>query len=248
MKSRPNTETRGVLIAAGLVLGGILLIVLPGLFGMDGMAGGYALGFIGVFVVLSGLITAWIFVPRATRLDAILSGRDLIAHWQYERAAVARQAARDRQQRSQENRGLFLIVAAWMLIITVLLATIGYLSGEGDNMAAFVAAMLGVLAVVAAAAFGMPYLMARQALRSSHEAYIGSEGLYLNGTFHAWNPPWSRKSTVQLIREADGTWLVFHLRNLTGPGWLHYVPYTVEVPVPSGAEEQAEEVVRRLAG
>lgn len=246
MKAQHNTESRGVVVAAGMAVVGILLLILPGLLGMDGMSGGYALGFVGVFVIISGLIVAGIYVPRATRLNAILSGRDLLVHWRYDQMTVTSQVARDRKQRLEENRSLFLIVAAWMIGITALLTVIGYLSGEGDDLILFVATMLSVLVVIAAAAFGMPYLLARQALRSGHEAYIGSQGVYLNGTFYAWNPPLSRKDDVRLRQDADGARLVFSLRIVTGPGWLHWQPYTVEVPVPAGEEDAAQRVVRQL--
>jgi hypothetical protein len=210
------------------------------------MSGGYGLGLIGAFLILSGLVVGWIYAPRAARLNAILSGRGLIAHWQYDQTTVAQQAERDRRESSRQNRGLLLIVAIFMFACTVLFTLIGIASGEGEEMLLFVAMMGGVFAVVAAAAFGMPYVTARHALRSSHEAYIAEGGLYLNGTFHTWKPPLSYKDQVTLVQDAEGARLVFHLRILTGPGWLHYVPYTVEAPVPAGQEAIAQEVVRRL--
>jgi hypothetical protein len=245
MNLRRNVELRGVLAGGGLIIAGLLLGIVPSLAGMDGMSGGYALGMFGLLLVITGLVTAAIYAPRAARLRAILSGRNVLAHWTYEVSGVARQAERDRRALSGRNRALFLVVAGWMLACMVLFTGIGVLNGKGEDMPLFLAIMAGVLLVVALFAFGMPHLLARQALRSKGEAVIATDGLYLNGAFHPWNAPMSALDGVEWIEDEEGTRLAFHLRARTSPG-LRWEPYTLEVPVPPGEEEAARRAAARL--
>ena len=245
MNLRRNPEVRGVVVGAGLVVAGLLLLTLPTLAGMDGMSGGYALGMVGLVAAILGLITAALTIPRAARLNAILSGRNVLAQWVYAQTEVESQARRDRREFSRRNRALFLVMAGWMLACMALFTTAGYLTGQGDDVPLFVAIMVAVLVTVAAFAFGMPHLLARQAVRSSREAIIASDGLYLNGAFHDWNPPMAALDGVELVRDAEGARLAFHLRSRTAPG-LRYEPYTVEAPVPQGEEETAARVACRL--
>jgi len=163
----------------------------------------------------------------------------------YAQTEVESQARRDRRELSRRNRALFLVMAGWMLACMALFTTAGYLTGQGDDVPLFVAIMVAVLVTVAAFAFGMPHLLARQAVRSRREAIIAGDGLYLNGAFHDWNPPMAALDGVELVRDAEGARLAFHLRSRTAPG-LRYEPYTVEAPVPQGEEETAARVACRL--
>jgi hypothetical protein len=234
----------GVIIA---VAGG-LLILLPFLANLDMMRAGYALIVLGFFVVVVGLITAGMFGYRAARLKAMFSGKKLLAHWVYDPIQVEEQAQRDLRETKGRNRILFLIMAGFMVACIVLFTAYGYLSGEGDSMPGFVRLMLGILLVLAAFAFGMPYLQYRRAMRSSHEAYIATNGLYINGALHTWNAPLAGLDDVSLVEDAEGVRLVFNLRYRTRVGTTGYETYTVEVPVPRGEEETARRVEEHFRG
>ena len=229
-----------MIIGIALIAIGALLILLPVLTGMDMMEGGYALQFAGLFLVLSGLVTAGIFGQRAARLNSILSGKDLLAHWIYDPAQVEKRAQQDRQETKRENLSLFLVIAGFMLACIILFTVYGYATGEGDNMPLFVALMVGVLLIVAVFAFGMPYVQYRQAVRSNHEAMIAANGLYINGAVHIWNAPLATLDGVSLVEDEGEARLVFHLRYRTGIAATE--TYTVEVPVPAGEEEAAHRI------
>ncbi|MHB1319297.1 MAG: hypothetical protein ACYCYF_11835, partial [Anaerolineae bacterium] len=115
-----------------------------------------------------------------------------------------------------------------------------------DDMPLFIGIMLGVGLVVLAAGLGLPYLQARHARASIPEAIVGRHGLFINGTFHPWDSPLATLDRVTLEEGVPEGRLVFHLSALTGPGWLHMVPYTVEVPIPAGEWARAREVAQAL--
>jgi len=240
MKPRQNSESTGLIVGIALTAVGVLLILLPVLTGMDMMEAGYALQFAGLFLVLGGLVTAGIFGQRVARLNRILSGKDLLAHWIYDLAQVEKQAQQDRQETKRENLSLFLVIAGFMLACIILFTVYGYATGEGDNMPLFVALMVGVLLVVAVFAFAMPYVQYRRTMRSSHEAMIAANGLYINGTVHIWNALLANLDGVSLVEDEGETRLVFHLRYRTGIAATE--TYTVEVPVPAGEEETARKI------
>ncbi len=223
-----------------IVVAGVLLILLPFLTNLDMMSGGYALQFVGLFLTLGGLITAGIFGHRAARLNSIFSGEKMLAHWVYDPTQVEKQAQRDRRETKSANLVRLLVIAGFMLACIVLFAAYGYASGQGDSMPWFIGAMVGVLLLLAAFAFGMPYIQYRRAVRSSHEAVIAANGLYVNGALHIWNAPLAALDRVSLVEDGAEARLVFHLRYRTGIAAAE--TYTVEVPVPPGQEETARRV------
>ncbi|MBN1136571.1 MAG: hypothetical protein JXM73_08290 [Anaerolineae bacterium] len=242
MKTWQSQEITGVIVGVMIAAAGGLLILLPFLADMDMMAGGYALQFVGLFFILSGLVTAGIFGHRAARLNSIFSGKDLLAHWVYDRAQVERQAQRDRHRTKKTNLSLFLVMAGFLLACVVLFTVYGYASGQGDSMPWFIGGMVGVLLLLAAFASGMPYVQYRRAVRSSREAIIAANGLHVNGALHIWNTPLAALDGVSLVEDGAEARLVFHLRYRTGIATAE--TYTVEVPVPPGEEETARKVER----
>ncbi len=242
MNMRRNPEVAG-LIAGLAILGiGVLLILLPPLLDLDMMQSGFAMQFGGFFLAVVGLIVAAIFFYRANRLKAMFRGSRVLAHWVYDPVQLRDQADTDLQSAKERNRVLLLIVAVFVVACTLLFVAIGFSSGEGDNMPLFVGIMAAVLLIVAAFAFGMPYLQHRRALRSSGEALIAENGLYINGALHTWNPPLATLEDVQLVEEGAEARLVFSLRSLSRTSATLYEAYSVEVPVPPGQEAVVREV------
>lgn len=241
-----NPEMPGVWTGVGLGLAGLLLILVPLLAKLDMMAYGFAMQFLGLFLVLAGLVTAIIFGLRARRMNALLSGKNLLAHWVYSTEQLRDQAERDFRQTKQRNRMLFLIVAGWMVLLVVLFVAYGLWQGEGENMPLFVGIMAGVLLVVGAFAWGMPYILRRRAMRSSGEAYIATNALFLNGTLHTWGMPLAGMDGVELVEDGGPARLVFHLQSLSRTSATLYDPYTVEVPVPPGEEAAARRIEERF--
>lgn len=248
MTTRRNPEMGGVAAGAAMAVAGLAMILLPPLAGIDGMDGGFALQFGGLFLLLCGLVTAAIFGWRAARYQAMVSGLEVLARWTYDRFQVQAQVQRELGERKAHNRRLLLVMAFFIVACTVLFTVVGVVSGEGENMPLFVAIMAGVLAVLTAFALGAPRLTARRALRRGGEAIIATNGLVLNGQLHTWQPPLAGLDGVEWVQDEEGTRLAFHLQTLSGVGWTHHEPYVVEVPVPPGEEDTARQVIDTLSG
>lgn len=131
---RVNTERRG-LVAGGIVgLAGLLLLTLPSLLGVDGMSGGFALGVLGLLVAILGVVMIVLFRPRARVLGRMLSGEDLLVHWEFDSPQFERQVERDTRAQLAQNRGLLLIVAIWWVIWVAFFMVLGYAEGNGHDM------------------------------------------------------------------------------------------------------------------
>lgn len=242
MNMRRNPEVAGQIAGLAILGIGVLLVLLPPLLDLDMMQAGFAMQFGGFFLAVVGFVVAAIFFYRASRLKAMFRGSHVLAHWVYDPAQVRDQAGTDLQGAKERNRVLLLIVAVFVVACTLLFVAIGFSSGEGDNMPLFVGIMAAVLLIVAAFAFGMPYLQQRRALRSSGEAIIAENGLYINGVLHTWNPPLATLEEVRLVEEGAEARLVFSLRSLSRTSATLYEAYSVNVPVPPGNEAAARQV------
>lgn len=245
-KMKHNPEMPGVWASAGLASAGLLLILLPPLAGLDMMTLGFALQFLGLFLAIAGLITGAIFGFRVRRLSAVLAGQNLLAHWVYPPEQLRTQAERGFQRARERNRVLFLIVTAWMVACVALFVAIGFWQGQEEDMPLFVGIMAAVLLLVGAFAVGMPYLERRRALRSSGEAFIATNALFINGSLHTWNRPLAALKGVTLSEDDGSMRLAFHLRSLSRTSATLYESYTVEAPVPPGEEATARRIAQHF--
>jgi len=237
-----NPEMVGVLVGLAILIAGGVCILLPQSADIDMMQGGFALQFVGFFLVIVGGIVTTLYGYRALRLVSMFRGRKLLAHWRYDPVQAEAQAQRELEQTRQRNLVLLLIVAGFVVVCTLLFTLYGFLEGEGDDMPLFVAIMAGVLLVVAAFALVMPSFQYRRAQKGGREAIIAENGLYASGVLHTWNVPLSMLDGVTLEEEGGQVRLVFHLRSLSRTSVTAYQSYTVEVPVPSGEEETARRI------
>jgi len=249
----PNRELRGVYAGAIITAAGVLMILLPSLSAMDMMSGGYALQFIGLFVVITGLVTLWFYRARAAALARIFAGEGVLAHWTLDPTEVRKHAAAELAEVSENNRGLFLITAILFVVIGIPVLVIPLwhdLVEWPDPIACvIVGGYFAVIPLLGLFAWGMPQLAYRRALQDGAEVYMGKDGVFVNGALHTWKQPFTDLRRVRFHRQAKPPALEFDtLRGtLTRLGVVYFKTYTVAVPVPAGQEEQAENAVRSFA-
>ena len=84
---------------------------------MDMMDGGYALIFVGFFIIIAGLITAAVFWQRAKEMNRILAGDNILVQWIYSPDQSQRQIREEYTNLKTYNWSTFLIVFAWFVVI-----------------------------------------------------------------------------------------------------------------------------------
>lgn len=228
----------GSLIAAVV----FVVIGIVAITSMECMDGGCALAFLSVFLVIAMGVTAVVFFFRALAADAILSGKDLLAHWTYSAEETKESAEREYTGNRGINHGLFTLMGGMLVIAIILLLVFG---GDGGTAtAAFLLVFLAVLFVISRVT---PGLERSRALAAPKEAYIAKNGVIYEGASYLFVSFMMRRYRVTL-REESGerpALLVFSFVQLVG-----VIPKTFEVavPVPAGEGEKAREIVRYFSG
>jgi len=229
---------------------GVLMLLLPSLTEMDMMAGGYALRFVGLFVLITGAVILWFYRARATAFARLVAGEGLLAHWTLDAIQVQQQAAAELAEASKNNRGVFLITAILFVVIGIPVLVVPLWDDLYWNDPFALVIVVGYFAIVPLLglfAWGMPRLAYRRAVQDGADVYIGRDGVFVNGALHTWKQPFTDLRCVRFNRQAKPPALEFDIRTLTRLGVAYFKTYTVAVPVPAGQEEQAENVARSFA-
>jgi len=239
-----NKERTGVWIGALIALAGLALMVLPSLLGVDMMSLGYALGFFGLFLLISGLITALIFRARVRTMDRLLAGEEVLARWTYQEFEGQQQVETEYKRMIGRNRSIYLVMVFWFVLIGGAFVVADYVRNEEVN-GLFVGLMLGCLFIVSVVAFLAPIVWRRGASKASRQVIISRNGVVMNGALHSWKGPLERLVGVE-YKDLDGPALVFSIRY---PSRIEPVTGSIEtviVPVPLGEQEAARRVVSSL--
>ncbi len=233
-----NRESIGIIVGAVLAAAGIAGLVLPSLLGADMMRFGYGVGAFGLFLLISGAVVLAFYVARFMLMQRMLSGDNLLAHWQIEPTAWRGHLEQEYARQQAQKRGLFWLVIVLMVVIG---APFVFLDPEAGVWVVAVLAATALL--IAFAAFLVPRLALRRITRQEGEILIAAEGLSVGGQLTVWKALGSRLVRVELTTEPSAV-LEFEVGYLSRVG---YDTVVVRVPVPPGEEGQAKRVVAALS-
>lgn len=224
---------------SSIILLGIVMIFLPGIIGLDGFNGGFALSFLGFFVAVIGIITVIIFARLSRLADAILQKQNILAHWTYTPEEWKTYTEEEHADDSFDKRSLFLLVAIIAVVVGI---GMGIVYRDFLLIFYIIAGIIAVIGLTAYLSTVIPYRWNQQHLG---DVYIAKDGVYLNRRLHFWKGlstrlrkiSWEegKHSLPRIIIEYSST------NFLTG----NY--YTARVPVPPGQEETARRIVNELS-
>jgi len=238
-----NRQARIAWVWVVIAIVAVVGAALPSLVGMSGMAGGYAIAFVSGFFALVALIAAAVFWARARVLARLLSGQGVLVHWTYPDADRKKHT---REELAEEQKGswvLFLIIAAFCLVIGI-----GFFIADPEAGRYVLFVLLGVVVLIAAVAALAPRIRYAKRRRATPEAIVSKEGAYVLGMLHTWRLLGARVESVDV---KDGRKPVLRV-TYSAPmvyGKFFYArqEYTVQIPVPAGETERAEDVAGVLA-
>lgn len=229
----PNPEKNYAFITIGIALVAIVLIFLPGWIGMDGMDGGYALSFIAVWLAISAALVAWYFWGRASQIDRMLKGQELLAHWTYTPAEWQAYANTEKEEQLQENRVLWYFMAGMCILTGIVFWLID--REAGLFVLLFMLALTGLLAIVA---FGLPRLRRQRQAGKTGEAWMAPTAVFFDGVFYPVKSRmmWLDKVEFQEASGAAPASLRFYISHFVRSGIQNRI---LRVPVPNGRSEEA---------
>ncbi len=233
MVDNPQRRTAMAALFIGLIAG--IMIFVPALIGIDGFEGGFAISFLSLFMLIAALVTAAMFMSYARKVDRILRGEGLLAHWIYPPDYWIEYTKKEYQTEKSEKKGLFLIVTAFALFF-------GVLFWAFDPEAGFYVflMMLVLIAIIAFAWQFSAWYNYRQNMRGIREVYIAKDAIYMNKRLYTWQTVLTRFDEVTQQNNQGISLIVFRYTAATRAGPQ---TYTTRVPIPQGQEETAKKII-----
>lgn len=227
-----NSQRRIVNLWIILMFVFIFLIFLPSIIGLDGMDGGFALGFVSFFMVIMSVVVILIYRSRAKQLDSILAGEGRIAVWKYSPEEWERFTTIDFEEEKKAKNFLFKLVSVICVVVGILL----WIAVE-DVLIMYIS--LGIIPLVAIPAYLAPRMRYKKLKNSEGKALISEKGVIVGKMFHLWVKLGARLDQVVLVTDEQPPILEFHYSMPTRTGRQEEV---ARVPVPYGKMEEAERI------
>jgi len=234
-----NPLRKTVYIWLIITIASFVMIFMPDALGIECFEGGCAISFVSFFAVIIGVIVMFVYNGLASRLDKILNGENLLAHWTYTPEMWNEFTEKEFQTQKVETKPLFYIVSGFALFFGILFFAL-------DHEAGFyvLIVMLALIVIIWLTSTIIPALNHRRNMKYLGEAYISRNGVYLNRQLFTWNFLSSRIENVALKNEKG-------LMLLSITTWAFTMTfgqeYTVRIPVPPGQEEKAMEIASELS-
>lgn len=233
-----NPPKRTATISFAIALFAAVMIFVPGYLGIDGFDGGFAISFGSLFTAVVAVIVGIMYLSWAGKLDKILHGEGILAHWTYTAEFWAEYTEKEYEEEKTEKKGLFIVVSGIALFF-------GFLFWVLDAEAGFFVflVMLGLIGLVAFTWRFSAWYNYKQNINGVKEAYITKESVYINKKFVTWHALFTSFNEARIENNHGLSVIAFKytLTNRTGAQ-----TYTTRVPIPPDQEETAKNIIQQI--
>lgn len=228
--SRPiNQQWRVVRVWGVLTILFFASCFLPGLAGIDGMDGGFAIITICGFLVICGMVVISVYSHRARQLDKMINNDQNLARWEIEKSLWIQYISLDFAEDKSISKGTFILIAIISLVIGIALSLLFQ-----DILMLFIC--LGIIVMLIIPAFTFPWFRKRKKLKNPALVIISENSVYVGGTYFNWDMLGARLNKVQM--DTSGQPLILRF-NMSYPARTGIENYEIRVPVPPGKVEEA---------
>jgi hypothetical protein len=234
-----NPLMKTMIIGLVVTAVGIMMLFGPGIVGIDGFDGGFAISFVGLFMSILGLVVAGFYFQQANILGGILRGEGLLVHWTFDDEMWKEYTRKEYAEEISEKKGLFVIVSVFALFFGFLF---WFLDNEGGFFVFLV--MLGLIGLVGFTWRFSAWYYRKQNERGVKEAYIARSGVYMNRRLYTWRLFSAKLLEVEIKNSEVLSFLKFSYTAFTVPSSQ---TYTIRVPIPTGQEEVAKTISQQLS-
>jgi hypothetical protein len=217
---------------------------------MDEWDWDFAISALSFFLALTGIIATIIYAKRASQLEGMFKGDNLLAHWTYTQDEWRQYTETEYQTQKKRNWSLFYKVAGIALFfgIVFFVFDLGIVFFVFDRQGGLwvLVSMLAPIAFIALfpfVAWFAPWYNYRQNKKYLGEAYIVPDAVYLNRQFHTWKGLGAKLESVILVEQKSQQVLAF---TYSIPTRIGRREWTVRVPVPKEQRESAEKLAERF--
>jgi len=191
-----NNNQSGIVKKAWYSAGFFLLVIIIAFMDLDSLPIHPAFFMLSIFFLIMSVIMAYMFRSREKKLQKLISGENLIAQWTLTPEQKKKYANFLFKYESGKNQ----IILFSISFIAIIVFGIFILVIDEGKMAMFLI-LLGLIAFLAAFAFGMPFYYRLKNLRGDGKILLGAKYAYINGYFHNWDFPLSGLSKVKPIKD-----------------------------------------------
>lgn len=214
----------------------VLGIFIPQLIDIKMYAGGAAIVVVCILLAITGIIVSIIYSIRARKLDNILRGDNLLAHWIYSPDEWQQYTEEEYTRQKAGNRTLFIITA----VVTLVCGSGYWIFNRTIGYWAFIA-VAGVIAVTGFVAWFTPYYNHRQNKIGQGQALFTRDAVYINRQLHDFKGLGSKLEKTEIKGERQ-RYIEFSYSMPTRNGRQ---TYEARVPVPLGKEDEARDLVEK---
>jgi Ca2+/Na+ antiporter len=229
----PRTTSIVWWIITGLSVFGIFA---PELFGLELFSGGAAISAICILLAISGLIVAVIYTARARKLDKVLKGSNLLAHWTYSQEEWQLYTEEEYKRQKEGNKGLFIMIAVISLVIGII-----YFIADRQNGQWVFFSMVGLIALIGFVAWFTAFYNYGQNKNNRGEVYFTPDAVYINRQLHDFKSL-DAKLEKTVLKGDRQKYIEFVYSAPTRTGRQDY---EARVPVPWGKDDEARELVKK---
>jgi hypothetical protein len=228
-----NTARRTMNIWIAITLLSVFGIFAPSIFGLDGNDGGFAISFVCLWVAITAFIVIFMYRGRAKAVDKMLEGSNVLAHWKYTEREWSEYTEKCYQAEQSGKWGLYLFVMA----IAAVVCFFFWIFVE-DSGLIMLGVMGGLAAILALTILITTNYDRWQNRRHLGETIISRDGVYINRLLHLWRGWGTRLDGVEYNRPDRMLEFTYSTLSRTGRNYA-----AARVPVPTGAEARAEEIL-----
>ena len=233
-----NPLRRTVNIWLLITVAAVVMFFVPGLLGIDGFEGGFAISLASILGAIIGIIVVLVYRGLASRLDAILRGEGVLAKWSYTPEQWARYTEKEFGLEKEEAMPKFYIVT----IIAIIVGVAFYIfDPEGGIFV--LGAMIALIAIIGFTAWASTRYMHGQNRRGIPASIIARNGVYLNRRLYYWD--YLGTSLEKVVSKDEEGMAMLHFVTWA-PTMTLGQTWDIRVPIPPGEEAKAEEIATQL--
>lgn len=233
-----NPYRRTVIVWIVIMVAAFAIIFVPGLIGVGGMEGGFAISFVSFFGAIVSLIVVLVYRGIAARFDEVVGGMEVLVRWSYPTDLWRRFSEEEYVESIEEVKPLFYLTSAMCLIA----GAGAYLWDPEPGIYVF-GIMVGVIILMALAAYLTRRGQHEERIRGPGEVIISRRAVLVNSSLFYWEYFGSSLKGVK-VRWGDG----YSVMEFTtwAPTLQFGQDYTLRVPVPRGEEDRAGQIASVL--
>jgi hypothetical protein len=158
--------------------------------------GFWAMAIISFFLVIVSIIIGYVFRSRKKKLGTLISGENLLAHWELSPELQKQYVDTLYRTEIQKNKGILLLVGIIAAVVFGL-----FILTIDEAQFIMVLVYVGLMVLMSIFAFTMPLYYRYQNRRNDAQILIGAKYAYVNGYFHNWDFPLSGIKKASIINK-----------------------------------------------